>query len=380
MKILHIGKFYPVYGGVEKVMYDFCDGLSRMGIRSDFLGVNADATTTNIVKVNEYFTVYAMSYIKKVASTYLSTSMISQLKKIHRQYDIVHIHHPDPMACLALYLSGFKGKVICHWHSDIVRQKTILKFYKPLQTWMLKRASFVVGTSPVYLEYSPYLQPYKEKLRLVPIGIPPVVKSLNPVAVQKIAAMANGRKMVFSLGRLIYYKGYQYLIDAAKYLTDDICVIVGGKGPLKEEFEQRIAANGLQDKVFLVGRVEDEDLSSYFSSCDLFCLPSTERSEAFGIVQVEAMAYGKPLVATRIEGSGVSWVNEENVSGLNVEIENAQDLADKINAILGDEALAKRLGDGALMRYEMSFTQEKMVDSILPLYQQLLKEDIHNKK
>ena len=141
MKILHIGKFYPVYGGVEKVMYDFCDGLSRRGIQSDFLGVNADAQTTNIVRVNDYFTVYAMSYIKKAASTYLSTSMVSQLKKMKGQYDIVHIHHPDPMACLALYLSGYKGKVVCHWHSDIVRQKTILKFYKPLQTWMLKRAS-----------------------------------------------------------------------------------------------------------------------------------------------------------------------------------------------------------------------------------------------
>lgn len=372
MKILHMGKFYPVYGGVEKVMYDFCDGLSKRGIRSDFLGVNADAKTTNIVKINENFTVYAMSYIKKVASTYLSSSMIGQLKKIKEQYDIVHIHHPDPMACLALYLSGFKGKVICHWHSDIVRQQTILKFYKPLQTWMLKRASFIAGTSPVYLSYSPYLQPYKEKLKLVPIGIPPVNKTINVATLSKIQKMTKGRKLVFSLGRLIYYKGYQYLIEAAKYLNDDICVIIGGKGPLKDEFEQTIVSNDLQGKVFLVGRIEDEDLPSYFDSCDLFCLPSTERSEAFGIVQVEAMAYGKPLVATRIEGSGVSWVNEENVSGLNVNIEDPKDLAEKINLILGNPTLAARLGEGSLKRYVENFTQEKMVDLIVPIYKQAL--------
>ncbi|PZP50728.1 MAG: glycosyl transferase family 1 [Pseudopedobacter saltans] len=313
-----------------------------------------------------------MSYTKKVASTYLSTSMIGQLKKIKNQYDIIHIHHPDPMACLALYLSGYKGKVICHWHSDIVRQKTILKFYKPLQTWMLKRASFIVGTSPIYLDYSPFLQPFKEKLRLVPIGIPPVDKITKEQTIQKIKSLAKGRKIVYSLGRLIYYKGYQYLIEAAQYLNEDICVIIGGKGPLKEEFEQSIAKFGLNDKVFLMGRIEDEDLSSYFSSCDLFCLPSTERSEAFGIVQVEAMAYAKPLVATKIEGSGVSWVNEENVSGLNVKIEDAKDLASKINEILECPELTDKFGQGALKRYEDNFTQEKMVKLILPLYEQAL--------
>ncbi|WP_447643060.1 MULTISPECIES: glycosyltransferase [Chitinophagaceae] len=375
MKVLHIGKFYPVYGGVEKVMYDFCDGLSNRGIRSDFLGVNADAKTTNTVKINDHFTVYAMSYIRKVASTYLSLSMITQLRKIKDQYDIIHIHHPDPMVCLALYLSGYRGIVICHWHSDIVRQKTILKFYKPLQTWMLKRSSIIAGTSPVYLDYSPFLQPYKNKLVLVPIGIPPVNTSVNDVTVEKIKSLANGRKIVFSLGRLIYYKGYQYLIEAAKYLNENICVIIGGKGPLREEFEETIRMNGLESKVFLMGRIEEEDLPAYFSGCDLFCLPSTERSEAFGIVQVEAMAYGKPLVATRIEGSGVSWVNEENVSGLNANIEDAKDLADKINTILGNDALTKRLGMGALKRYEGNFTQKKMVDLIVPLYEQILKEN-----
>ncbi|MFT4204165.1 MAG: glycosyltransferase [Chitinophagaceae bacterium] len=372
IRVLHIGKFYPVYGGVEKVMYDFCDGLSRRGIQSDFLGVNADAKTTRIVKVNHYFTVYAMSYIRKVASTYLSTTMIRQLRKIKHRYDIVHIHHPDPMACLALWLSGFKGKVVCHWHSDIVRQQTLLRLYKPLQTWMLKRASLIAGTSPVYLQCSPYLQPFKDKCVLVPIGIPPVGKLLNHNTLRKIQTMSNGRKIVFSLGRLIYYKGYQYLIESAGYLTEDICVIIGGKGPLQEEFEASIVQLGLSDKVFLVGRIEEEDLSSYFSVCDLFCLPSTERSEAFGIVQVEAMAYGKPLVATRIEGSGVSWVNEENVSGLNCEVENAKDLADKINTILGNTALVQQFGAGALKRYEDHFTQEKMVERMIPLYEKIL--------
>jgi glycosyltransferase involved in cell wall biosynthesis len=372
MKILHIGKFFPVYGGVEKVMYDLCDGLSDRDIQSDFLGVNADVKTTNIVHINKYFTVFAMSYFAKVASTYLSFSMISKLRKIKSNYDIIHIHHPDPMACLSLYLSGYKGIVICHWHSDIVKQKTILKFYKPLQTWMLRRASVIVGTSQTYLDNSPFLNGFKSKFKVVPIGIPPVQKTISDVTLKKIQSIANGRKIVFSLGRLIYYKGYRYLIEASKYLNDNFCVIIGGKGPLKDELEKMIKANNLESKVFLVGRIEDDDLSTYFSNCNAFCLPSTEKSEAFGIVQIEAMAYGKPIVATKIKGSGVDWVNQDGYSGFNAEIENSKDLAEKIDKVFESDQVYSKLSTQALNRYQELFTQAAMVDKMKTIYKAVL--------
>lgn len=372
MKILHIGKFFPVYGGVEKVMYDLCDGLSKNGIQSDFLGANADHKKTEIFHINDLFTVYAMNYAKYIASTYLSPDMIFQLRKIKDNYDIIHIHHPDPMACLALYLSGYKGKVICHWHSDIVKQKNLLKLYGPLQTWMLKRSSQIITTSPSYRDYSPFLKPYLDKVSVVPIGIPPVNTILKEDVIASIKTMTKGRKMIFSLGRLIYYKGYEYLVKAAKLLPD-YCFVVGGKGPLKESLEKLVETLGLKDNFFFVGRIEDEDLPSFYASMDLFCLPSIARSEAFGIVQIEAMAYAKPIVATNIIGSGTGWVNANAVSGLNAEIENPTDLAEKIKTILEDKNLTEKYEKGALQRFNKEFTQAKMVDSVRRIYETVLR-------
>lgn len=370
MKILHIGKFYPIYGGVEKVMYDLCDGLSQRGIQSDFLGANSDRQKTEIFKINENFTVYAMNYNKYASSTYLSLDFVKQLRKIKDNYDIIHIHHPDPMACLALFLSGFNGKVVCHWHSDIVKQKTLLKLYGPLQTWMLKRAAKILTTSPNYRDYSPFLKKYLDKTEVVPIGIPPVKKETKKEIFALIEKMSKGRKIVFSLGRLIYYKGYEYLVKAAALLPD-YCFIIGGKGPLKFALETLVTQLNLQDRFFFVGRIEDEDLPTYYETSDLFCLPSIARSEAFGIVQVEAMAYGKPVVATDIPGSGTGWVNANGVSGLNAKTEDEKDLSEKIDHILSDTNQIYIYGKGALERYKKEFTQEKMVDKMNEIYTSL---------
>lgn len=371
--VLHIGKFYPVYGGVEKVMYDLCEGLSKQGIRSDFLGVNADEQKTQIIDINAFFCVYAMASSKKIASTYLSMGFITKLRAIKDQYSIIHIHHPDPMACLALFLSGYKGIVICHWHSDIVKQKMLLKLYTPLQTWMLKRAKLIITTSPNYRDGSPFLQNYLSKIKVLPIGIPPVEKTMQADLRQHIATLTKGKKLVFSLGRLIYYKGYEYLVEAAKLLPD-YCFIVGGKGPLKESLEAKVVTLGLSDRFFFVGRIEDEDLPTYYEMSNLFCLPSIAKSEAFGIVQVEAMAYGKPIVATDIAGSGTGWVNAEGISGLNAAPENAKDLAEKIDLILRNDSVEKEYGIAALERYQNLFTQDKMVSDCLGMY----KKNIEN--
>jgi rhamnosyl/mannosyltransferase len=354
-------------------MYDLCDGLSKANIRSDFLGINADRQQTEIIEVNSRFTIYAMKGRLKIASTYISLAMVQQLKKIKSNYDIIHIHHPDPMAALSLRLSGYKGIVICHWHSDIIRQKNILKFYKPLQIWMLERSEIIIGTSPVYLKHSDFLKDYKNKLHAVPIGIPPVSYNVLPETVAFIRSKAGNRKIVFALGRLIYYKGIHILIEAAKHLNENICVFIGGKGPLESELRKQIEENNLGDKVFLLGRIDEKELSSYFSTCDVFCLPSNERSEAFGIAQIEAMAYGKPVIATNIKGSGVPWVNQDGVSGYNAEPNNPVEISEKINAVLSDTGIYKQLSKGAFQRYEDNFTQDKMVNEIIQLYKSITK-------
>lgn len=371
MRILQLGKFYPISGGVEKVMYELMESLSQDGIDCDMLC--ADETHqkhTYIKRLNDKARIIVTpTWIKRYA-TCISPQMIWELRKRCQAYDIVHVHHPDPMAALAMLLSGYKGKVVLHWHSDIIKQHALLKFYMPLQNWLIRRADVVVGTTPVYVKESPHLVKARNKLTSIPIGINPIHP--EPEKVKAIRNRFAGKKIVFSLGRLVEYKGYKYLVKAASMLPDDYVVLIGGSGALHDDLQGRIEQYHLQGKVILLGRVPDEDLPAYYGACDLYCLSSIYKTEAFAIVQIEAMSCGKPIVATNIPYSGVSWVNEEGVSGLNVEPRNAEALCEAIRKIAENHELYQKLSEGARQRFENHFTREKMLSRCKEVYQQLL--------
>ena len=373
MRILQIGKFYPLVGGVEKVMYEITTGLSQMGIDCDMLCATSDKSEFKTIYLNSHGNLVCCKSWFSLARVTIAPSMITELRRRAKEYDIIHIHHPDPMAAVALMLSGFKGKVVLHWHSDILSQKTLLKFYLPIQRWLIKRADTIVGTSPVYLAESPYLQKVQDKMRCIPIGIEP--NQSDSVKVQSIRNDHAGRKIIFSLGRLVEYKGYRYLIDAAKYLDDSYIILIGGGGPLKEELENQISEFGLGKRVKLLGKVSDEDLPSYYGACDLFCLSSIMKTEAFGIVQIEAMSEGRPLIATKIPASGVSWVNEDGVSGINVEPCDSKAIAEAIKSITKDKATWQRYSDGSRQRFAKYFTKEKMLTGCIALYSELLNDN-----
>jgi rhamnosyl/mannosyltransferase len=306
----------------------------------------------------------------KAAATMIAPKLVTRLRKIQGEYDIIHIHHPDPMSCLALYLSGYKGPVILHWHSDILKQGVLLKFYQPLQSWLIRRASTIVGTTPLYLKASPFLQKAQQKTVVIPIGIPEPIRQKELAA--EIRAKYKGKKIIFALGRMVKYKGFAYLIKAAHQLDDDCIILIGGKGPLHNKLQALIETEGVDKRVKLIGFIKGEELPAYYEACDLFCLSSIMKTEAFAIAQVEAMSFGKPVVATRIPGSGVSWVNADGISGLNVEPKDSGALADAIQRILTDEELYGQLSVGARRRYETTFTQEKMVERCLQLYKRII--------
>jgi len=364
MRILQLGKFYPIRGGVEKVMYDLTTGLSERGVDCDMLCACLDGGKT--IELNEHGRVICVPAWKKVAATMLSPSMIRWLRKHKDEYDIVHVHHPDPMACLALRLSGYKGRVLVHWHSDILKQKTILKFYKPLQNWMLRRAEKIIGTTPVYVKESPHLVDFQDKVTYVPIGIRPI--DFDASKAQEIRAAHSGKKLVFGLGRLVGYKGFTYLVGAAKHLPDDYMVVIGGQGPLKEELEQQIISENLENKVSLLGYMSDDEVRSWLGACDVFALSSIWKTEAFAIVQIEAMSCGKPIVTARIPESGVAWVNEDKDSGLVVPTCDSKALADAIVALTADEEVYRQYSSRSKARYERLFTFDLMIDNILKIY------------
>lgn len=358
IKILQLGKFYPIKGGVEKVMWDLTRGVSGRGVRCDMLCACLEKEQKEI-KFNEYGRCICVPAIAQKAATMLSPAMIRWMRRHASEYDLIHVHHPDPMACLALRLSGYKGRVIVHYHSDILKQKTLLKLYAPLQKWLLKRAERIIGTTPVYVAESPWLQDFQDKTCYLPIGIEDTMR-LDP------APQADPH-FIFSLGRLVEYKGYRYLIEAAKYLPSDYKIEIGGSGPLKDELQAYIDSEGLGGKVSLLGFVSDEDVRVKFNCCGLFVLPSVMKTEAFGIVQIEAMSCEKPVIATTIPGSGTSWVNAHGESGLNVPPCDAHALADAIVAICSDPMVRETYAMHARERFEALYTLDAMVDGYFNL-------------
>lgn len=365
MRILQLGKFYPIRGGVEKVMYDLTVGLSARGIECDMLCAAYKGRSRKIA-VGERVRVICCRTWMKLAGTMISPALLFKAVRMCKRYDIVHVHHPDPMAALALYLSGYEGRVILHWHSDIIKQKNCLKFYRPLQDWLIGRAELILGTTPIYIKESPYLKAVLHKTACLPIGVTPVVPQDEKV--KMIQARYPGKKIVFSLGRLVSYKGFEHLIRAARYLSDDYVILIGGIGPLIYDLTTEIEAWGVSRKVVLLGRICEEDLSAYYGACTLFCLPSVQKTEAFGIVQIEAMSCGKPVVATNIPGSGVSWVNKDGFSGLNVPPADPEALAGAIREITRDEETCRTYSQNALAHYRATFTQDRMIDQCIEYY------------
>jgi rhamnosyl/mannosyltransferase len=373
MKVLQVGKFFPPQvGGMETFLYDLANILNENGITTDVLCSNI-TSETKIENVKNYKVVKAGS-LGVVASTSISPSLIKCFKEISHDYDIVHIHHPNPTANIALMLSGFKGKVVLHWHSDIIRQKFLFKFYKPFLLWMLRRSDKIIATSLPYAEHSNFLKDFKKKVEIIPFGLnTEKMGDIDKDLVAKIKKSYSGKKIIFSLGRLTYYKGFDYLIKSAKYMPDNYIVLIGGEGKLKSKLELMINRNKLTKKVFLLGNISSSKVYSYFEASDLFVLPSIERSEAFGIVQIEAMYFKKPIVSTNIIGSGVPWVNENGITGYVVEPKNPEKLSEAIIKILINKSIYNNFSVNAYKRFIDNFRIDMTLKRMLRVYNELIK-------
>ena len=371
MRVLQISKFYPpVMGGIESVAWELTEGLNRAGVRTDVLCSGQD-THTRSERAPSGYSVLRAASLGMLLSTSMSPAMVGHLRRLAASYDVFHVHMPDPMAALALRVARPRGRVVVHWHSDVIRQRMALKLYEPLQRWLLQRADAVVATSEAYAAASATLQPWRSRVKVVPIGI-----SDNRAAAcsEKAAALRQRfrrRRIVFSLGRMTYYKGFDVLIDAAAALPDDCAVLIGGDGELFDHYRKRVVKMGLAGKVHLLGHINDDELASCFEACDVFCMPSTVRAEAYGVAMVEAMVMGKPIVATDIAGSGVPWVNVDGETGYNVPVGQPAPLAEALDRLLHDADLRARLGAAARQRYLQEFSAELMTRRTINLYHSL---------
>lgn len=370
MKILHIGKYYPpFFGGIENVNYDLVEGMHDKGCKVDVLVINHD---NKLHQEKKGYSVMRKKMQWNIASQPISFAYLHEILAQSKMYDIVHVHLPNPLATLPLlFLKLKKTKIVLHWHCDIVEQKLMYFFYAPFEYFILKKADRVITTSENYARNSPSLKKFASKTKVVPIGIDSLKVLQKSQQLDNIIRNNHGKKIIFSLGRLVRYKGFRYLIEAARDISDDAIIVIGGVGPLEKALKDSIVQYKLEKKVFLVGRISNEELGYYFQKCSIYCFPSITRNEAFGVSQLEAMSFGKPIISTNILGSGVSWVNMHMESGIVVPPKDSSALSKSINELMCNEVLFEKLSKGSRERYDAKFTKNNMVESFLKIYQEL---------
>jgi len=366
MKVLHLGKLCPPHeGGIEVFSFDLLEALNKKGIKADLLCFD------KLTKKDTYknFRYFSCKINLKLNAAPLSYDFLKTFKKIANDYDILHIHSPNPLAEMLSLMA--KKKIIIHWHSDIVRQKISYVFYKPIQQKVLQKTNKIIVTSPQYLESSKQLKNHKNKAMIIPLGLNPKRLEINKEDFEefkKINEKINNKKVVLAIGRLVKYKGFEYLIEASRFLKDNIIVVIAGEGPLHFHFKSKIEKLKLNNRVLLIGRVNN--VSIFMKNCDLFCLPSISRNESFGLVLIEALYFGKPLITTNVEGSGMNYVNKHNETGFVVPPKNPVALAEAINTLLFDKKLYDKFSKNALERFK-EFDINLIADRIIDVYKEL---------
>lgn len=370
IRVLQFGRYADEnFGGVERVVQNLVRALEGSAICVNlvagrgFRPVGAD-WPCKIVRTRALAT---------VASVPLCPAMPWTARRLHRRHDfqIAHLHFPDPMSHLAALALPRSVRTVITWHSDIVRQKNLLKPYLPLLRRFVARAHAVVAATPAHFESMAQLAALTrpEQRAVVPYGfdLAPLQRP-HPLAAE--LRRRHGGRIVFALGRHVYYKGFEYLVRAMAAVPDAV-LLLGGRGPLTDDLKRTAAQSGAGARVVFAGPIPEADLGAYYQACDVFCLPSVEPSEAFGIVQVEAMGCGKPVVCADLK-NGVNWVNQDGVTGLAVPPRDERSLAAALNKLLDDPALRERLGAAAAIRAEQQFSLAALREGMLAVYRRVL--------
>jgi glycosyltransferase involved in cell wall biosynthesis len=361
-RVLHVGKFYPPHkGGMETHLRDLCERL-RAHLEVEVVVASSDSAGAE--EVVGGVRVSRLRTLARLGAAPVCAGLARRIRETRA--DLVHLHFPNPTAVLAYLKSGSRAPLVVTYHSDIVRQRILGRAFRPFLYRFLRRASAVIATSPDYVESSEVLGDFRARCRVIPLGIPAErFERADETAARRVRERF-GDRIVLGVGRLIYYKGFAHLVRAMREVEARLLVI--GEGPLRGELERERDAAGLRDRVHFLGEVEDA--APYFRAADVFALPSTARSEAFGIVQLEAMAAGVPVVNTRL-ASGVPFVSPDGVTGLTVTPGDAKALADALNRLFADAALRARMGEAGRRRVREEFTADLMAERTLRLYEEV---------
>ncbi|MCC7390799.1 glycosyltransferase [Candidatus Sumerlaeota bacterium] len=370
-RVVHVYKDFwpPVVGGIERAINWMIGGLRE---RFDFTVLVNSRTRQTREREWEGVRVIEVGEWGRVQSAPVSPAFPLWLRKL--QADIWHFHIPNPTGDLSWWLARPRGKVVCTYHSDIVRQKGALRFYRPFLRSFLRHCDAIMPTSPRLIDASPLLTEFREKCRPVPLGMPmkPFEKTMEMATrAKEIKKHYRGLPLIIFVGKLRYYKGLQFMVSAMRAFPQTRFLIIG-EGPEGPKLQRLVAEFQLGDRIVFLGELPDEEVIAHLHAGDMFVLPSHLPSEAFGLSQVEAMACGLPVISCDLP-TGVPYVNQNEVTGFTIFPGSDVTLANAISEMLSHAKARFAMGEAALRRAHAEFSQEAMCERVGNVYSEVLK-------
>ena len=364
LRVLHVGKFYAPYkGGMETHLRTLCE---RMVDRIDVEVVVANTVRSRVREVIDGVPITRLGTLVNLGAAPYTPGLSRHIRSANA--DIVHLHWPHPTAVLSYLRSGERSRLVITYHSDIVRQRVLGAAFRPILHTAMARASAIICTSPNYIETSSVLQRHRDRCVVLPFGIDVArLAEAAPAAVAEVRRQF-GPRIVVAIGRLVGYKGFEYLVRAMAHVSARLVLI--GNGPLRDSLGRLATECGTADAISFLPHVDD--IAPYLHAADVFALPSIARSEAFGLVQLEAMAAGIPVVNTNLP-SGVPYVSPHEVSGLTVPPRDPRALASAIQTLLDDADMRRRYGAAGRARVSSHFSVEGMSAETLNLYDAVMR-------
>ena len=387
MRILHIGKYYPPFaGGIENFMADLLPALRAQDVAvaavvHDEQAARSPAPTSSIDA--DAIPIYRAPAYGRLLYAPISPAFPLWLQRAIREFkpDLLHLHLPNTSAFWALALPAARRLPwVIHWHADVVSSQIDRRLglayralYRPFEQRLLAASRAVIATSPPYLDASDALTRWRQRCHVIPLGLETGrIADPEPAARQRATALWGETGFrVLAIGRLTYYKGHDVLIRAAAELPDSRILIVG-TGEQRERLETLRNALDLGDRVCLPGFQPEADLNALLASCDVLCLPSLERTEAFGLVLLEAMRFGKAVVVSDIPGSGAGWVVRQAGHGLLVPLGDVGALATALRTLQLDPTRRETLAQAGPIALREQFGIGPVAAATAALYRQVL--------
>lgn len=369
MRVLHFYRtFFPdTMGGIEQVINQIAIGANKLGVHTDVLSLTPERVTRTI-EIDGYFAHRARLDLQ-IASTGFSASAFLRFSELAKQADVIHYHFPWPFMDVVHFATRVRKPAVVTYHSDIIKQKYLLKLYRPLKNKFLASVDRIVATSPNYLESSNVLTKFSDKVIVIPIGLDKKTYP-SPTSEQlQFWRERLGAKFYLFVGVLRYYKGLHILMEAAQ--GTDYPIVIVGAGPIEAELKAQATQLGLRNIHFL-GHLSDEDKVALLILCYGVLFPSHLRSEAFGVSLLEGAMYGKPMISSEI-GTGTTFINIADETGLVVPPSDSVALRQAMQYLWEHPQQAAEMGRRAEERYWKYFTANEMVKSYVGLYEDLVR-------